>query len=350
MLTESEKRRLKKEIDKDFPDKEKIIDWVIKKQQILTVGEISRRLDRSKETVIRLISELNEEGYDIRLNEETKEVEEIKPDRFKPKFTKIKYRRYVKGGLISDTHLGSIYQQLSLLHKAYEVMEKERVDFCIHAGDLTDGPREMHKRPEEVFVLDADEIIDYVVENYPKTKKFKTYILDSGSHDTYWKRYCGINVVRRVCEHRSDLVLRRGDDTQFILEGTERVVARVVHPVGGIAYARSYKPQKQLEGVISEFLEHLRYYGISSNVPNDVKLPHLFALGHFHVYNHLYQGGVECFSLPCFQAQTPYLRDRGLFPNIGFVIVEFHFDQNKNVSRLKFDVYRWNAYVRKNDY
>lgn len=350
-LTKEEKKKILELKDKEFFYKQKIIDWIIKKQQILTLGELSRRLDRSKESIIKLIDQLNKEGYDIHLNEETNEVEEIKAGPFNPKLIKIKYKNFIKVGLISDTHLGSIYQQLSLLHDAYKIMEDEGVSYCIHHGDLTDGPYEMHKRTyEEVFIKDTDEMIDYIVKYYPKTNKFKTYILDSGTHDTYWKRYYGVNIVRRVCEQRPDLILRRGDDAQFVLEGTEKIIARAVHPVGGIAYARSYKPQKQLEGILSEFLEYLKFYGVQENVPNTTNLPNVFSLGHFHVYNHLYQGGVECFSVPCFQAQTPYLRDKGLFPNVGFIIIEFHFDTNKVISKIKFEVYRWNAYVKKRDY
>lgn len=346
MLSKKEKEKLLTLKDKEYPYKAKIIDWIIKKQEILTIGELSRRLDRSKETIIKLIDILNKEGYDIRLNNETKEVEEIKSFKFVPKFTKINYKKYIKIGLLGDTHFGSIYQQLSLLHEAYNIMSKEGVNFVIHAGDLTDGPLEMHKRtPEEVFIKDTDEMIDYVIKNYPKSS-FKTYVLDSGTHDTFWKRYYGINVVRRICENRPDLILRRGDDAQFVLQGSENVIVRVVHPVGGVAYARSYKPQKLLEGILGEFLERISPY----EKEKTFQLPHIFALGHFHVYNHLFQGGVECFSLPCFQAQTPYLRDKGLYPNIGFIIVELHFDSEKKISRIRFDAYRWNAYAKKNDY
>jgi len=34
--------------------KKKILDWLLNKEKILTIGEISRRLDRSRETVIEL--------------------------------------------------------------------------------------------------------------------------------------------------------------------------------------------------------------------------------------------------------------------------------------------------------
>ena len=349
-LTKKEKEKLSTKKDPEYPNKENIINWVIKKQQHLSIGEISRRLDRSKETVVKLISALNESGYDIHLDKDTNTIGEIKSNVFKPSLTKIKYKKFMKIGLISDTHLGSTYQQLSLLHDAYKVMEKEEVAYCIHAGDWSDGPVEMHKRPEEVFIKDADGIIEYGIKNYPKTDKFKTYILDEGTHDTFWKRFHGINVVKHVCQERDDLILRRGDNSQFVLEGSENVLVHVIHPTGGISYARSYRQQKMIDGIMSEFLEHLRRYGILTDLPQDQQLPHLFVSGHFHVYNNVYIGGVESFSLPCFQGKTRYLRAKGLNPDVGFIIVTLHFDQNKVISKITIDPYRWSAYIKKNDY
>ena len=42
--------------------------------------------------------------------------------------------RKVKIGIVSDTHFGSIWQQVTALHQAYDYFEKEKVDFCVHAG------------------------------------------------------------------------------------------------------------------------------------------------------------------------------------------------------------------------
>lgn len=38
-------------------------------------------------------------------------------------------------GLVSDTHLCSQYQQVTLLHKAYDIMKEAGVKFVLHAGD-----------------------------------------------------------------------------------------------------------------------------------------------------------------------------------------------------------------------
>ncbi|GAI13256.1 unnamed protein product, partial [marine sediment metagenome] len=43
--------------------------WLQKES--LSVGEISRRLDRSKETVIKILDTLRKDGYEVNLEEET---------------------------------------------------------------------------------------------------------------------------------------------------------------------------------------------------------------------------------------------------------------------------------------
>jgi DNA polymerase II small subunit/DNA polymerase delta subunit B len=56
--------------------------------------------------------------------------------------------------------------------------------------------------------------------------------------------------------------------------------------------------------------------------PPDNKPQFLF-VGHLHITNHLpsYRN-VAGFQVPCFQTQTQYLREKGLNPEIGFIILE----------------------------
>lgn len=96
-------------------------------------------------------------------------------------------------------------------------------------------------------------------------------------------------------------------------------------------YARSYRMQKIIEQFPPE------------------KKPHILLLGHYHVECHLptYRN-VAGFQLPCFQTQTNYLMAKGLFPEIGFLILEIT-PSVKGIFKYKTDWYPFYIPI-KNDY
>ena len=99
-----------------------VLGWLTREE--MSIGEISRRLDRSKETVIRVLDSLKSKGYDVELDDTSHQavLHRSRSLKFKPLEIKDFYRRYVKIGIISDTHLCSKWQQLSLLHKAFDCL------------------------------------------------------------------------------------------------------------------------------------------------------------------------------------------------------------------------------------
>ena len=78
----------------------------------------------------------------------------------------------------------------------------------------------------------------------------------------------------------------------------------LMHGAGGVAYARSYRLQKIVEQLAPEMK------------------PNILLLGHYHcgclipAYRN-----VEAVQVGCFQAQTPYLASKGLFPTVSGLIV-----------------------------
>ena len=234
----------------------------------------------------------------------------------------------VKLGIVSDTHLGSQYQQLSCLRSFYEHMAEEGIKKVLHAGDVCDGNGKVYAGHEyEIFVHGADKMRDYVVENYPKVEGVQTYFI-GGNHDFSFQKSGGMDFGAQLAERRSDLHYL-GDLGAYI--NIAGVKFYLLHPDGGIAYARSYKPQKEIEQFAPE------------------AKPRFFLCGHWHVTSSLpLYRNVTQFSLPCFQAQTPYLRRKNLNPEIGGLILEFEHDQGevKNVTPRWYNVYR----PKKEDY
>lgn len=166
----------------------------------------------------------------------------------------------------------------------------------------------------------------YVVEHYPS--QLHTYVI-SGNHDISHFNETGANIVQTICEARDDMT-HIGDLGAYVDVGP--LNAYLWHPAGGVPYARSYRQQKWIE-----------------QVPGGEK-PTLLFTGHLHVSDILpsYRN-VSAFMVPCFQAQTPYLRRKGLSPDIGGYVIEARWDEEKHVTGVKVD---WKMYrvPQKDDY
>lgn len=314
----------------------------------MTIGELSRVLNRpkgvSKEYVYTVLQSLRDKGFDVEVDEAAKEVKierEPTSSLIEPLELEPLYRHRIKFGLISDTHLGSRFQQLTLLRTAYKIFEEEKVEFVIHAGDIVDGIRMYAGQEHEVFLEGADQQRDYAVENYPESKKFKTYII-AGNHDMKFKKLAGYNILRHICADRDDLVFKGevGSHTFRV----KNLTFEVIHPSGGVPYAKSYKLQKLIEGGIGDIINRLR-------ITKDLgTIPQFFIAGHLHIVNYTPHLGVLGFMLPCLQAQTPYLLAKGLAPELGIWILTVQCDDDWNVTRILHDHRQFNAFVKENDF
>ena len=84
----------------------------------------------------------------------------------------------------------------------------------------------------------------------------------------------------------------------------------MMHPSGGVAYARSYKVQK----IVEQFSPQNK--------------PHILFCGHYHITNHLpMYRNVEAFNVGAFEAQTPYLKRKGLYPSVSGLILKIYPDE-----------------------
>jgi hypothetical protein len=90
------------------------------------------------------------------------------------------------------------------------------------------------------------------------------------------------------------------------------------HPSGGAAYARSYRLQK----VIEQFSPQ--------NKPKVLVCGHLHVTGVLESYRNVYG-----FLAGCFEAQTPYLVEKGLDPEVGFSTLEITYDDDGAVRFRK---------------
>lgn len=214
-------------------------------------------------------------------------------------------------GIVSDTHFGSYYSDISLLNQAYEIFLKEKVDFVFHAGDLLDGEKMYRGHEYEIFVHGADNQVKYCIENYPSSG-IKTYFID-GNHDrSFWRR-AGVCTGERIASLRDDLVYLGYQEAD--VEFSKGMFIRVYHPEDGSAYALSYKPQRYISELSGK------------------NKPQLLVVGHYHKAEKLFYRNIAVIQAGTLQRQTPYMRGKKISAAVGFWIVRL--SVSKDILRIR---------------
>lgn len=254
-----------------------------------------------------LIEHLENKGYVVTIDQPEHRQIKLQPNRGKK----------VRFGVVSDTHLGNKYQQITYLHDFYRRAKEFKVNFMLHAGDLVDG-QNMHKDQQfELFAHGVKAQAQYAIKNYPYIPKVNTYVI-GGNHDGSGWKDSGADVLAAISAGRPDIVSLGAIQATFHF-GPLRIM--LMHPDGGVAYARSYKLQKIVEGFEAD------------------NKPHILLCGHWHIQCHVSVRNVEAFAIPCFQAQTPFMKRKGLNPVIGGYLFEVEYDESGLVSL-------WTNFVR----
>ena len=63
--------------------------------------------------------------------------------------------------------------------------------------------------------------------------------------------------------------------------------------------------------------------------------PNILAVGHYHKSEYFMYRNVHCFQTACLQAQTPFMRGKGISAFMGGWIVEVHVDEFGTITILK---------------
>ena len=257
---------------------------------------LEKNFEKNKD--IELLEELGRRGYTSTKIDIIEDAEYRFPEPMTP----------FEIGVVSDTHLGSQYQQITFLKDFYRKCAERKIRKILHAGDLVEGNGKQYRgQMYEMFIHGADAMVKYAVNNYPKEKGITSYVI-GGSHDeSYWKNE-GYDILKAISGQRKDIKYL-GMHGAYLKLGNINVY--LMHGTSGVAYARSYKMQKIIEQISPQ------------------NKPHILLLGHYHVANHLpMYRNVEGFQLGCFQSQTPYLRAKGLYPTLSALILRIY--RNKN--------------------
>jgi len=311
-------------------------------------SEISRRLDRSTDTVRAIIGAMQDDGYCIeekdRVVQNTRPAPEKRPVTFQDK-----PGEWLTFAIVSDTHGASKYAQWTSLHRFVRIAQEEfGVKHFLHAGDLTDGQQMYNGQVEEQYAHGVDEQVEDIVHNLPGNgvgdlDGIEWYVI-GGNHDFKHYTLAGVNALRIIASKRPDINYVGQDAAELPL--TDKADVRLWHPSGGLPYAKSYRAQKWASQLAFEELRRI----IMGNepIPSDEDLEaqdvvdatpllprtRVAAIGHLHVAAVTLEGAMTIFNAGCFQAQSPYLRKKGLYPQIGGWVVRLKLADDGGVLRV----------------
>ena len=213
--------------------------------------------------------------------------------------------------VVSDTHLGNIHQQLHLLNQIYQEAHNRGIKIVLHCGDLVDGNyTNRPEQPRQQFLHGFDEQAGYVVDMYPKVEGITTkYIL--GSHDETHYKNGQATVSNWVSRCRDDMDYLGQDSAAITINGVKIFMD---HPGGGSAQALSYKPQKRIEILESDFK------------------PKILLIGHYHKsYSFVYRN-VRGIEVPCLCDKTQFQQKQGLSNAVGAYFLTIYSDSKGNIQ------------------
>ncbi len=225
--------------------------------------------------------------------------------------------KIIRFGLLSDTHIGSKYTQITHLHDAYDFFEREGITEIYHAGDITEGWGMRQGHEHECYIHGGDQFIEEVVRVYPKREGMTTHFI-TGNHDHSFIKKAGIDLGPKIADQRPDMNYL-GQDTALI-KMTDDCTMELMHPGGGSSYSISYRSQK-----------------IAESMEGGTK-PNILAMGHFHKLEYLpVYRNIHIFQTGCIQAQTPWMRGKSLLAMTGYWLIEIRVDDCGQVN----DVIPW---------
>jgi len=235
--------------------------------------------------------------------------------------------------VISDTHMGNILEQRTLINKAYEEAYKRGIKTVLHCGDVVDGDYR-NKRPAhpyDLFAQGATQQLLNVVANYPKVDGITTYFI-TGSHDETHFLNGGFKMGSEIEERRDDLVFLAPNQAMFYA-GNAMVPILIRHPGGGCSKSLSYKVQEAINKV------------------DEKNKPKLLLMGHFHKSYFMYYNDIYAILVPCLVDQTEFMKINDLQNIVGVVFLDLYVDKKGNIEYFNYDEVRYtDKDIIKNDY
>lgn len=299
---------------------------LIKKEK--SVEAVARSLEISETQVLGLVNLLKEQGINIVEQKKNGGIYIINQGESRESLASKDFEtddnREFRFLLISDTRLGSKYQQLSELNNLYQIADEMGIDTVIHCGNLSAGLYPI-KSPyaDTNFADDTQEQIDYIVENYPYVEGIKTYFI-TGKTDNQHLTKNGINIGRRIEDQRKDMVYLGNTSCTVNIDKAHMML---MNSRLSKTYTVSYRVQQHIDSFRSEDKPDILLFS-----------------GHLQMENLTYRG-VHTISVPSLCATTPEMNEKRYTNTVGAFFVTVKTDKYGKFESIKS---MWSPYYKTN--
>jgi hypothetical protein len=262
------------------------------------------------------IEDLKEQGYQIDIFNGVYKIRKMLTDEGQQNYHSEVWKgnKIIRFGLMGDTQINSNYTQLTYLHKLYDLYKAEGIETVYHTGDIDEGEEMRQGHKYECYLQGADAHVEEICRVYPKRDGIITKFI-TGNHDASIIRHAGYDIGHGIQAKRSDMLYL--GQSSAIVNLTPNCTLELRHPLDGTAYAISYKMQKMAEAI------------------SGGEKPNILAVGHYHKAEYLFYRNIHIFQTGCFQAQSSWMKGKGISAHLGGWIVEIAVNDEGTIESIK---------------
>lgn len=221
-----------------------------------------------------------------------------------------------KALLLSDTRIGSIYEQPSRLNETYYNAFTDGYNKAILLGDITEGLySKRNKYFSSLYLPTTEEQVERVINYYPYIEGMTTYFI-TGDQDLTHTTKNGVDIGRLISERREDMIYL-GQMSCVININKMKILANHLK-VGAFDRAKtvSYKQQEYM-------------YSMRSEDKADIILN-----GHLLVDEQLDEREMTEISVPSLVATTPRIKSNGVTHNVGSTLLNCSFTKYGKLEKV----------------
>lgn len=226
--------------------------------------------------------------------------------------------RHIRVGVVSDTHIGNVNNQMTFLNTLYDRFEDLGISDVYHCGDISDGW--YPSRSDQIYELHshgADRQVDYICKNYPARDGIKTHFI-IGNHDYTFIRNTGYNIGPAIAMRRPDMEYLGINNARVWL--TPNCDMEINHPGDGSAYAMSYSIQKYIDSM------------------SGGDKPKILLNGHHHKFLSMFYRNIHAIEVPCTEAQTNFMKSKRLAAHMGGLVLDIYVDEQGTIDRFSVEL------------